>query len=184
MAALDALRASSHPGPAAHHSGQDQTIAAVRDYVARHATSTSRVGRPDHVTASCLVLSAGADSVLLHLHAKVGRWLQFGGHLEPGDLAVADAALREATEESGCSDLRLWSPTPLRVDVHPAPCGARQHLDLQYLAIAVPGAQPHASAESYAVRWFPTAGPPDSCDASVRALLSQALAAVRPTPSA
>ena len=32
-------------------------------------------------------------------------WLQMGGHCEPGDTTLADAALREAAEESGIAGL-------------------------------------------------------------------------------
>lgn len=40
------------------------------------------------------------DSVLLHHHPKLGKWLPVGGHIEPDELPD-EAAVREAFEESG-----------------------------------------------------------------------------------
>ncbi len=45
--------------------------------------------------------TGSGDRVLLTLHKTVDRWLQLGGHCEPGDTTLAGAALREAAEESG-----------------------------------------------------------------------------------
>lgn len=136
---------------------------------------------PDHLTASAVVLSPGGDSVLLDLHRKVGRWLQFGGHVEPGDHDLAATALREATEESGIDDLVLLTTRPLRLDRHPAPCvpgRARDHLDVQFVAIAAVGRAPTVSEESHDVQWFPVDDLPELTDASVRGLVGDAVAAV------
>ena len=45
-------------------------------------------------------------------------WLQMGGHCEPEDATLADAALREATEESGIDGLTLLPGGPVRLDRH------------------------------------------------------------------
>ncbi len=51
---------------------------------------------------------------------KAQRWFQFGGHLEPGDPSLADAALREAREESGL--VGLSGPVgPVHLDRHAVP---------------------------------------------------------------
>ena len=68
---------------------------------ARPADACDRSCVPGHLTASALVLDAAGEHVLLTLHPRVGRWIQLGGHCEPGDATLRDAALREATEESG-----------------------------------------------------------------------------------
>ncbi len=136
---------------------------------------------PDHLSASAVVLSPDATAVLLDLHRKVGRWLQFGGHVEPGDHDLAATALREATEESGIDDLVLVSMQPLRLDRHPAPCApgqARDHLDVQFAAVAPARRAPRVSEESHDVQWFAVDDLPLLTDASVRALVSDAVGTV------
>lgn len=145
--------------------------------LAEGADACARSGRPDHLTASALVVDAARARVLLGLHRKVGRWLQFGGHLEPGDPTLASAALREATEESGITTLRLVDPHPLRLDRHPAPCApdARDHLDVQYLAVASDGATPRVSEESLDVQWFDVHALPADSDDALRRLVADAV---------
>jgi 8-oxo-dGTP pyrophosphatase MutT (NUDIX family) len=159
---------------------QEQLRTEFLHHLATVPDPVHRGGRPDHLTASALVLSADHSHVLLDLHRKVRRWLQFGGHLEPGDRSVADAALREAREESGIDELRLVGSGPVRLDRHPAPCRAGQpgdHLDVQWAAEAARGALPRASEESLAVAWWPVDALPETDD-SVRRLVAAALAAV------
>lgn len=118
---------------------------------------------PGHLTASTLVLDESRSHVLLTHHARIGRWLQFGGHLEAGDESLADAALREAVEESGVSDL-LLDRDPVHLDVHPVICRdspPTRHFDVRFVAIAPDGAVPAVSAESHDVRWWPIDQIPD-----------------------
>jgi 8-oxo-dGTP pyrophosphatase MutT (NUDIX family) len=145
--------------------------------LAIHENGCLRSGRPDHLTASALVMNADRTRVLLCLHRKVGLWLQFGGHIETEDQTLADAALREAHEESGIAGLTLLDASPARLDRHSAPCGggARHHLDVQFVAVAPAGAEPMASAESLDVAWFEADALPDETDDAVRALVNDAL---------
>ena len=138
----------------------------------------SRHCLPDHLTASALVVDHSHERVLLALHRKVGMWLQFGGHIEPNDRNIADAAVREALEESGLSEITLVSSHPLRLDRHGAPCGpgARHHLDIQFLGLASYQAQPQASPESVAVQWFPINDLPEETDDALRRLVAAASA--------
>jgi len=157
----------------------DPRQAALRDLFSERIRDDdswwSRRGRPDHLTASAMVLDPQAQRVLLGLHRKVRLWLQFGGHLEPDDTSLRDAALREAREESGVDDLALIGDAPLRLDRHAAPCGARYHLDVEFLAVAPPDARPHTSEESLDVRWFDVNDLPASIDDSVRRLIDDAV---------
>lgn len=119
---------------------------------------------PGHLTASALVMDPSRRAVLLTLHPRVGLWLQVGGHCEPGDNTMLDAAAREAREESGIGSLS-FDPTPLCLDVHPITCSLgvpTRHFDVQFLAVAPDGAEPVRSDESLDLRWFAwDALPPD-----------------------
>jgi 8-oxo-dGTP pyrophosphatase MutT (NUDIX family) len=148
--------------------------------VAGREDALDRSGQPEHLTASALVLSADGGRVLLGLHRKVGRWLQMGGHLEPADSSLSGAAMREAREESGIDDLRLLAGGPVRLDAHPVRCAGRHapervHLDVQYAAVAPPGAVSQRSAESLALAWYPVGALPEDTDDSVRRLVDAAL---------
>ncbi|MFT4083119.1 MAG: NUDIX hydrolase [Nocardioides sp.] len=129
-----------------------------------HPDGVYRSCVPDHLTASCLVLSPEADRVLLTLHAKARRWFQFGGHLEADDGSLAGAAGREAREESGIAGLRL-GPRPVQLAEHAVPfCGGTgrvHHLDVRFAAVAPAGARPAVSEESLDVRWWPVDALPD-----------------------
>jgi 8-oxo-dGTP pyrophosphatase MutT (NUDIX family) len=55
---------------------------------------------PGHITCTALVLHPDAPRVLLIHHHRHRRWLLPGGHVEESDGTLADAARREAIEET------------------------------------------------------------------------------------
>ncbi len=149
------------------------------DYLAfldEHDDAMWRSCVPGHLTASALVLDADRRHVLLTLHPKFDRWLQLGGHCEPGDATLGDAAAREAREESGIEGLAL-AGSPVRLDRHRVGChGGSWHLDVQYLAVAPAEAVAVVSEESLDLRWWPVDALPEDTDTSVRDLVAAALA--------
>ena len=104
-----------------------------------------------HVTGSAIVV--GERGVILLLHKRLGRWMQPGGHIDPGE-APWEAALREAQEETGLDVRFVSNPPPLvHVDVHSGATG-HTHLDLRYLVDA-PDVDPNPPiGESQEVHWF------------------------------
>jgi 8-oxo-dGTP pyrophosphatase MutT (NUDIX family) len=114
---------------------------------------------PLHFTASALVVHPGSARVLLRWHQRQGRWLQVGGHADPGETNPLRIALREAREETGLTDLVPWPDAGLK---HVAICSvapgkgepAHEHADLRYfLATADPGAA-RPENPGAALRWL------------------------------
>ncbi|EKX62532.1 NUDIX domain-containing protein [Streptomyces ipomoeae] len=150
---------------------QPELRQAYLDHLAAHPDGMWKACGAGHITASALVIDPTRGRVLLTLHKKLRMWLQMGGHCEPGDTVLADAALREATEESGVTGLTLLPGGPVRLDRHPIPPPCHWHYDVQYAVLAPPDAEHTISDESLDVRWFPYAEVPDVADESVVRLL-------------
>jgi 8-oxo-dGTP pyrophosphatase MutT (NUDIX family) len=135
------------------------------DHLQAHPDGMWKSCGDGHITASALVIAPERGQVLLTLHGKLRMWLQMGGHCEPADATLADAALREATEESGIVGLTLLPGGPVRLDRHLTPCA--WHLDVQYAAVAPRGAVEAISDESLDLRWFAYDEVADVADTSV-----------------
>ena len=145
-------------------------------YLAQHEDGMMRSSRPEHLTASALVLDPSGARVLLTLHKTVGLWLQLGGHCEVGDVTLAGAALREATEESGLSGLTI-SAEPLQLSRHELLAGGCKgvfHLDVQFLVTVGAGTDYVVSEESHDLAWFGIDALPAGIDRSVSDLVDRA----------
>lgn len=146
-----------------HRAGDDEEARDrdhILDFLERHDDPFDRGIAEGHLTGSAVVVSADGERVLLLHHRKLDRWLQPGGHADPGETTGEAVALREALEETGIRGLALHptAPRPLDVDVHDIPARgeepAHQHLDLRYLVLAPEGATVEpAVGELREIRW-------------------------------
>lgn len=120
---------------------ETEDLKQILAFVAAHPDPFDRRIVEGHLTGSAVIVSPAGDRVLLLHHLKLDRWLQPGGHAEPGETSCEAVALREATEETGLAGLALHpsAPRPLDVDVHAIPARgtepAHEHLDLRYLVV-------------------------------------------------
>jgi len=166
---------------------QDALRTAYVAHLEAHQAGVWKDGGPAHLTASAMVLDADGGRVLLTLHRKGGFWAQTGGHLEPRDATLADAALREATEESGVAGLRIVGRGPVDLDRHALSSAfgtCREHLDVRYAVVAPPDAEPVVSDESDDVAWFPADELPPAAVEDLDRLVRAAQAALRASRTA
>ena len=73
-----------------------------------------------HITASCLIMNQERTKVLLMMHKKLKKWLQFWGHSD-GDIDTLATAIREFHEESGITIEPNIIPGIFNVDIHDIP---------------------------------------------------------------
>jgi 8-oxo-dGTP pyrophosphatase MutT (NUDIX family) len=137
------------------------------EFAQAHPDPFDRSIREGHFTGSGLVMSEDGTMVLLLHHAKLRRWLQPGGHGEPGETQGEEVAAREVAEETGLEPrLHSVAPRPFDVDIHAIPARKldpeHEHLDLRYLFVADPtlplreeaGEGPTTGPSGARLRWF------------------------------
>ncbi|GAB3726946.1 NUDIX hydrolase [Nocardiopsis nanhaiensis] len=147
-----------HPGEAVLLTEALQQLNVGEGFASRHTL-------PMHVTVGALLLRE--QEVLLVEHLAYGIWLQPGGHLEPSDASLIDAAVRESTEESGIDPVQIRPASPLPVYVEYGRVPARPekhepahfHLDIGFAFAAAAGTQVGRIQESEvaAAAWYPMA---------------------------
>jgi 8-oxo-dGTP pyrophosphatase MutT (NUDIX family) len=87
---------------------------------------------PGHITCTALVLHPNGAQFLLMHHHRHRRWLLPGGHVEESDVTLAEAARREAIEET---EVRIRRSGPARLagmDVHGIPSRKREPFHLHH----------------------------------------------------
>jgi 8-oxo-dGTP pyrophosphatase MutT (NUDIX family) len=111
---------------------------------------------PGHITCTGLVLAPDGHRLLILHHRRLDRWLLPGGHVEPEDDEIWDAARREVVEETGAELAPDAAPRLAGMDVHGIPSNGREpyhlHHDLLFAFRAV-GDGLQCSPESREVRW-------------------------------
>lgn len=164
---------------------EERDIQLIQDLIAAHPNILNRNCEVGHITASAAIVDLDTRRALLHWHKRQHRWLQVGGHTDY-DTDIAQAALREAREETGLPDLAFYpprgKPAPIHYDVHSIPetddMPAHLHLDFRYLLVTEqPAALAPAKGESSRFRWLTFSEavlPRDAIDDSLRRLLSKA----------
>ncbi len=145
---------------AAYAPRSERERAEKADFLAFFADDHGPVARedgPDHATASALVFDPSLTRTLLVFHGKGRFWVQPGGHLEPGDASIADAALREMREETGVAGT-VSESFAYDLDHHALSAAfgrCASHLDIGVAVVVEPGSPLLVSAESEDVRWWP-----------------------------
>jgi 8-oxo-dGTP pyrophosphatase MutT (NUDIX family) len=139
---------------------------------------------PLHVTGSALVLHPPSRRVLLRWHAKQERWLQVGGHGDPGEDDPFAVALREAEEETALTDLRPWPECRLlQVAIVPVTAAggepAHEHADLRYLLATDRPDDVPPEVEGVPLRWCAVDEALALADAGLARLLHRASATFR-----
>jgi 8-oxo-dGTP pyrophosphatase MutT (NUDIX family) len=100
---------------------------------------SSRRTFPMHVTVGALLVRGDAE-ILLVEHRAYGITLQPGGHLEPTDTTLIDAAVRELAEETGVDPGKIFlaSQIPAYIEYGRVPARPEKdepdhyHLDIGY----------------------------------------------------
>lgn len=110
-----------------------------------------------HVTASAWLLSRDFSKALLMLHAKLGIWVQLGGHCD-GEADVLSVALREAKEESGIQRIVAVSEEIFDLAVYKIPANKKEkeheHYDIRFLLMVTSDEKIVQNSESLHLQWF------------------------------
>jgi 8-oxo-dGTP pyrophosphatase MutT (NUDIX family) len=117
-----------------------------------------------HVTAGALLVRGDAE-VLLIQHRSYGITLQPGGHLEPTDTSLIEAAVRELTEETGIDAEQVFATSDVPVYIEYGKVPARPskgepehyHLDIGFAFTTQADMGRLQESEVTGAAWYPLA---------------------------
>ncbi|OXM50282.1 NUDIX hydrolase [Amycolatopsis thailandensis] len=129
-----------------HHPGDAAALTEPLTLLGQGTDFASRRTFPMHVTVGALLVRRNTHILLID-HRAYGIKLQPGGHLEPTDTSLTDAALRELIEETGVDrhKITLASTIPAYVEYGAVPARPSKdepphfHLDIGYTFTTIDG---------------------------------------------
>jgi 8-oxo-dGTP pyrophosphatase MutT (NUDIX family) len=124
----------------------------------------SRNTLPGHVTASAIVIRKSKPNYLLMIfHQSLRKWLQPGGHVDPGE-NPQDAAIRELKEETSMNgklhEFHKVNMFPIDIDIHSIPENLKKqeprhyHYDFRYI-LFIEDENIGENSEQNEVSWVP-----------------------------
>lgn len=148
---LDLLH-SYCPNDTVESSMKNETI----DFVEKNEDCFKRELLIGHVTGSAWIIEKDRKKVLLMHHKKLNQWFQPGGHCD-GDSDVLNVAMKEANEETGLKNLKVFSQEIFDIDVHEIPerkgIPAHKHYDIRFLIEADSDEKLEINEESNDLAW-------------------------------
>ena len=104
---------------------EQQTKVRMLAFLDTYADCFERTLAIGHFTASSWLLNKDETHALLMHHAKLGMWVQLGGHCD-GNKDVLEVAIKEAQEESGIQNIVPLSQEIFDIDIHLIPAKQSQ----------------------------------------------------------
>lgn len=149
-----------HVGLSNYHSKYKEEIASkakMLEFLNSYENPFNRQLAVGHFTASAFLLNSDKTKFLLMHHAKLGKWLQPGGHCD-GNSNVLAVAIKEAQEESGIPDIQLVSTQIYDIDVHFIPANEREpghyHYDVRFLLKTINNDSFTINSEAKELKWL------------------------------
>ncbi|WP_299530683.1 NUDIX hydrolase [uncultured Streptomyces sp.] len=118
---------------------ESPALAVLHELLDEGAEVTSRSELRAHATAGAILVNDSGQALFVR-RLDLDRWLTPGGHVEPGDMTLMGAALRELIEETGVRvSMSPVDHRPVHIDVHLVPADEtsgepeHRHIDFRFL---------------------------------------------------
>lgn len=116
-----------------------EAVGKFREFIRSNENLFGRDNTEGHITCSAWIINPDHSAVLLTYHRAIKKWVQTGGHIDPGEMPF-EASWREGTEESGIAGLSPVSREIFNLSIFEFPPGkdgkAHLHYDIRYLFTA------------------------------------------------